>query len=183
MFRRILVAVDGSPPSNAGLKSAVQLALDQRAPLVVLHVIDDSMASLTFEGSSLPTTYMDTYSKALSESGERVLDKAVTFARNAGVKVDPAMVRARTRTVARAIIDQARKSNVDVIVLGTHGRRGLRRALLGSDAEAVVREAAVPVLLLRGGIKAPRDPSASRKGVRPKPASQTTRRSTVKTVS
>ena len=149
MFKRILVAVDGSSPSTAGLKSAMQLAKDQKARLVILHVLDDFMPAGSYEGVYVPADYVNSYVRAIRESGEKVLDKAVSAARKNGVDVDPAMAHTRNRTVARAILDQAKKSNADVIVLGTHGRRGFQRVLMGSDAEAVVREAAVPVLLVR----------------------------------
>ena len=150
MFKCVLVAVDGSSPSIAGLKSATRLAKDQKARLVVLHVVDDGMAAVNYEGVYVPAGYVDSYIRAIQESGEKVLDKAVSSARKSGIDVDPAMVHARNRTVARAILDQAKKSSADVIVLGTHGRRGFQRVLMGSDAEAVVREASVPVLLVRG---------------------------------
>ena len=150
MFKCVLVAVDGSSPSTAGLKSAAQLAKDQKARLVVLHVVDDGMATVNYEGVYVPASYVDSYIRAIQENGEKVLDKAVSSARKSGIDVDPAMMHARNRTVARAILDQAKKCSADVIVLGTHGRRGFQRVLMGSDAEAVVREASVPVLLVRG---------------------------------
>ena len=151
MFKRILVAVDGSPAAAAGLKSAVQLAKDQKARLVVLHVLDDGVSAVSYDGGVyFPASYMNSYVQAIQEIGEKVLDKAVSFARKTGVDVDPAMAHARDRTVARSILDRAKKSNVDLIVLGTHGRRGFQRVLMGSDAEAVVRESSVPVLLVRG---------------------------------
>jgi hypothetical protein len=70
------------------------------------------------------------------------------------------LVEARAATVAHVIVQQAQKLKADVIVMGTHGRRGLRRALMGSDAEAVVREAGVPVVLVRGAVARKRKATA-----------------------
>lgn len=156
MFKRILVALDGSPASNAGLKAAIQLASDQHATLLGLHVIDDAAIALNFEGSYFPSSYIDTFHASLRETGGKMLAKAEALAHGAGVEMKPLLVEARGAAVAHAIVQQARKAKADVIVLGTHGRRGLQRMLMGSDAEAVVREAGVPVLLVRGAERARR---------------------------
>ena len=167
MFKRILVAVDGSPASNAGLKSAATLAADQHAMLLALHVVDDSPMAVTFDGSYLPADYVDNFYESLRENGRNILAKAEAFAQGSSVEFKPVLVEARGRTVADAIVQQARKLKADVIVLGTHGRRGLRRVLMGSDAEAVVREAHVPVLLVRAPEHAKRKSRASAKRVAP----------------
>jgi nucleotide-binding universal stress UspA family protein len=149
MFKSILVALDGSAASNAGFKSALQLASDQHASLVALHVIDDGAMAINLEGGYLPPSYVDTLYDSLHKSGEAILAKAQAAARAAGVNITPILVETRGQTVAHEIILQARKSKADVIVLGTHGRRGLSRLVMGSDAEAVLREASVPVILVR----------------------------------
>ena len=82
-------------------------------------------------------------------SGRKVLTKAEAVARAAKVDVKALLVESKGGTIADAILAQARKLRADTIVLGTHGRRGLRRALMGSDAEAVLRDSRVPVLLVR----------------------------------
>lgn len=150
MFKRILVAVDGSPASNAGLRSAVELAADQHATLLLLHVVDDSTVTAGFEGGFTVPNYIDTFYDALRTSGRKVLAKAETLAKAAGVDYKLVLVESRAATVAHVVVGQAKSLKADLIVLGTHGRRGLRRVLMGSDAEAVVREANVPVLLVRG---------------------------------
>jgi nucleotide-binding universal stress UspA family protein len=172
MFKRILVAIDGSPASNAGLKAALQLASDQRATLVGLHVIDDAALALNFEGSYFPSSYVDTFYTSLREAGRKTLARAEALARGAGVDMKPLLVEARGAAVAHAIVRQARKARADVIVLGTHGRRGLQRMLMGSDAEAVVREAGVPVLLVRSAERARRAPrkAAKTRAARASPA-------------
>jgi len=150
MFNRILVAVDGTPPSNAGLQAAIELAKDQDATLLALYVIDDTLPAVGFDGNGFPPAYFDMYFESMQEIGRKILDKAVSAGRAAGVNVEPLAVRSRVHPVAEVVLSQVRKLKADVIVLGTHGRRGLTRALMGSDAEAVVREATVPVLLVRG---------------------------------
>lgn len=149
MFKSILVALDGSAASNAGFKSALQLASDQHASLVALHVVDNTAMVVNLDGGYLPPSYVDTLYDSLRKNGETILAKAQATARAAGVEITPVLAESRGQTVAQAIIRQARKSKADVIVLGTHGRRGLSRLVMGSDAEAVLREASVPVVLVR----------------------------------
>ncbi|HSC97845.1 MAG TPA: universal stress protein [Casimicrobiaceae bacterium] len=149
MFKRILIAVDGSPASNAGLRTAIGLSADQHASLVALHIVDDTVIAINFEGGYLPPNYVDGFYEELRKNGRRTLDKVERVARGSNVGVECVLAEAHGQTVAHVILQQARKLKTDLIVLGTHGRRGLRRALMGSDAEAVVREARVPVLLVR----------------------------------
>jgi nucleotide-binding universal stress UspA family protein len=154
MFKRILVAIDGSPPSTAGLSAAIDLASDQRALVVALNVIDDSALPVNFEGPALPASYVDAYFAAQGEYARKLVERARTAALKRGVKLETAVVRSRGRTVANVILAEARRRKADVIVLGTHGRRGLKRVFMGSDAEEVVRIAAVPVLLVRAKYRA-----------------------------
>jgi nucleotide-binding universal stress UspA family protein len=154
MFKRILVAIDGSPPSAAGLNAAIELAGDQRATVVALNVIDDSALPVNFEGPALPASYVDAYFAAQDDYARKLVERARSAALKRGVNVEAAVVRSRGRTVAAVVVAQARKHKADVIVLGTHGRRGLKRVFLGSDAEEVVRVATVPVLLVRGRYRA-----------------------------
>ena len=149
MFKRILVAVDGSPTANRGLKAAIALARDQDASLEIVHVIDDATMIAYLPGEYVPAQYIDSMLKDLRKAGEAVVAKAAKEASEAGVAARSALIETRGSTVAHAILRQARKLRPDIIVLGTHGRRGLRRVILGSDAETVVRESSVPVLLVR----------------------------------
>jgi len=152
MFKRIVVAIDGSATANRGLRVALDLAADQDAVVHAVHVVDDVSVVPSLDGAYVPSTLIDTYAQALRDKGYKTLDKAAALARAAGVTYKPALVETTLgQPVAKAILQQARKVKADLIVLGTHGRRGLRRVLLGSDAEEVVREASVPVLLVRGG--------------------------------
>jgi len=147
MYRRILVPVDGSTSSNLGLKHALNLAKDQRARVRVLNVVD--------EMAVLPMMYgypddINTVIESMREAGKKAIDEGGALARKARVEAETAIIDAHGRVVSDAILEQAKKFRADLIVMGTHGRRGLNRLLLGSDAERVLRSADVPVLLVRG---------------------------------
>jgi nucleotide-binding universal stress UspA family protein len=110
----------------------------------------------------------------LRADGRKVLDKALARAEAAGVQAEAVQVASRGSPVSDVILAQARRAKADVIVMGTHGRRGLNRLLLGSDAERVLRDARVPVLLVRRaerGRAAPRKKSAAAAGSRRRTAS------------
>lgn len=153
MFRRILVPIDGSPPSRRGLEEAIMLAKDQRARIGLLHVMDESLATRALDGTSyMPASYLDEYLRSLTAGGTRLLARAEAKVRASRVRAESILVEALGRRVADVIVAQAKKWRADVIVLGTHGRGGLSRVVLGSDAELVVRESPVPVLLVRGPV-------------------------------
>ena len=111
----------------------------------------------------MPPSYTETLYAGLRKSGEAILAKATAAARAVQVSVEPMLVDSRGEPVARAILRAARKAKADLIVIGTHGRRGLSRVLMGSDAEQVVREATVPVLIVRSSERAKRRPTAAKK--------------------
>ena len=145
MFARILVPVDGSPTSNRGLAQAINLAKDQKAKLRALHVIDQSF--LAYDAYAMMG--WDSVTKALREAGEKVLAEAKRLATRGGVEVEGAMVETVQQRVADKILQEAREWGADIIVMGTHGRRGFTHLVLGSDAEAVLHATRVPVLLVR----------------------------------
>jgi nucleotide-binding universal stress UspA family protein len=149
MFERIMVALDGSAASNAALKAAVQLARDQHAKLQGLYVVDDMAVALNFASRYGAGGFTDALHESLHQLGGDVLDQARKAAEASGVTIECLLAEARGESVARAILEEANRSKADLLVLGTHGRRGLARMVMGSDAEAVVRQATVPVMLVR----------------------------------
>ena len=161
VFKRILVAVDGSAAAAAGLNAALDLAADQEATLTGMYVVDDGSVPTQFEDVVYPQKYVDAYIAAGEKYGRKLLDRAATSARKRNVAFEPVVLRSRGQAVAGVIIAHARKQDADVIVLGTHGRRGLKRVLMGSDAEEVVRSAPVPVLLVRDSYRSTRKPEAA----------------------
>ena len=152
MYRRILVPTDGSSTSKRGLTHAIGLAKDQGAQVRLLNVVDDVIMMPAVE--AYPVADMTFLLESLRKSGDKALAEGAELARRGGVSADRALVESRGRNVSDAILAVARKWRADLIVMGTHGRRGLNRLLLGSDAERVLRESAVPVLLVRGAAAA-----------------------------
>jgi nucleotide-binding universal stress UspA family protein len=162
MFHRILVPIDGSPTSNRGLEEAIGLASDQKRRICLLHVIDELVATGGVDAMMyVPPSYTDEFIRALREGGKKLLASAEAKVRKHGIEVEPVLLETVGRRVADLIIKQAKKWRADVIVLGTHGRRGLSRLVMGSDAEVVLRETPIPVLLVRSPLH-PRKRSARR---------------------
>lgn len=151
MYKRILVPVDGSATSNRGLQEAIQLAKDQKAALFLLHVVDENAV---IRNAMADGAFLDSLIKSLAESGKKILAKADVLARQKGVKPQTLLLENWSMSVADAIVKQAKKNRADLIVLGTHGRRGGARLIMGSDAEGVVRQSPVPVLLVRSKTRA-----------------------------
>jgi len=145
-YKRILVPVDGSPTASAGLREAIRLARSEKAALQLVHVVDQH--SLVMMGMET-AVYLDEVLKDLAANGRRILARAQALAAKAGVKATGVLCETLSGPAADAIVQQAKKARVDLIVIGTHGRRGLRRVVMGSDAEQVVRASPVPVLLVR----------------------------------
>ena len=148
-YRKILVAVDGSAASAKGLREALRLAKAEGARLFILHVVDEYPAFAALVGMMAGAPGADLV-PALREGGKRVLARAKTTAGKAGVPAKAILREMLSGPAAYPIVREAKKLGADLIVLGTHGRRGVRRLVLGSDAEQVVRTASVPVLLVRG---------------------------------
>lgn len=146
MYQRILVPVDGSDSALLGVREAVKLAQDQRAKLRLVHVVDESSVGLTLEGFVAFDDIID----ALKKAGEEALAAACRLARDAGTEPETEMVEEFSGRVSDAIVEAAQKWPADLIVMGTHGHRGLHHVLLGSEAEGVLRRAPVPLLLVRG---------------------------------
>jgi len=146
-YRKILVAVDGSPASGKGLREAIRLARAERAKLFIMHVVDEFQAFAAMDGL-VGAPGADLLS-ALREGGKRILAKAMGTALKQKIKPKGILREMLSGPAAYPIVREARKLRADLIVLGTHGRRGVRRLVLGSDAEQVVRTASVPVLRVR----------------------------------
>ena len=145
MYRRILVPLDGSRTSQLGLGEAVRLAKSQGSTLRLMHVVDELVLMTAPEMSYDVADLIE----VLKDDGRRILEKGAAHARKHGVKVQTSLVESFGGHAAQFIIDEARKCHASLIVLGTHGRRGMKRMVMGSDAEEVVRNAPVPVLLVR----------------------------------
>jgi nucleotide-binding universal stress UspA family protein len=145
MYHRILVPIDGSATSQRGLQEALGLAKAFDASLVLLHVTEVYPMMMDM---ATATTW-EQVTSSMREVGQRVLDKAHEAAKSAGVASEAHLEDAPGLRVCDVIVDQARDRKCDLIVMGTHGRRGIEHAVVGSDAERVVRMSPVAVLLVR----------------------------------
>jgi len=146
MYKRILVPLDGSNTANLGLKEALRLARSQKASLCLLHVVDEFFVTQAGEGM----VFADQMFEGLRDAGKRILSAGVAEARKRRIRARAVLAETMTGRVADVIVRQARTWKADLIVIGTHGRRGVRRVVMGSDAEQVLRDAPVPVLMVRG---------------------------------
>jgi nucleotide-binding universal stress UspA family protein len=149
MYRQLLVPVDGSEPSMLGLAEAIKIAKSDGANLHLVHVVDELLPY----GTDVPGNYVEQFIDALRAQGKEVLAKAERVVFEHALKAESVLLETVGGSAADRIVEQAQKCKADLIVMGTHGRRGLRRLALGSDAELVVRSSPVPVLLVRGAAK------------------------------
>lgn len=142
-FRKILVPVDGSSTGQKALDYALQLAQDNHSQLRALHAIDELayLSSYEYAGELLASA---------REQGSQVLEDAVQAAQAKHVQADTRLVDQPGQRLGQTVADEAKLWGADLIVVGTHGRRGIGRVLLGSGAEQIVRMAPVAVLTVRG---------------------------------
>ena len=145
MYHRILVPLDGSQTAERGLREAIGLATLHKSRLVVIHVVDD-FSSLV-ELSSVAS--YERMKAELGQFGNALLDKARLSASGSAVQIETHLVEVTDKRVAGVIVEQAAKTGCDLIVMGTHGRRGFSRLTMGSEAELVARSSPVPVLLVK----------------------------------
>ena len=145
MFKRILVPLDGSAPSRAGLEQALALAKSEGGRVRLVHAVDENALMQGMEPAFNVGELLD----ALAEEGRKLLAEASGLARRRGVKADAVLYEQRIGRVADRIIREAKNWRADLIVMGTHGRRGIGRLVMGSDAESVLRESPVPLLLVK----------------------------------
>jgi nucleotide-binding universal stress UspA family protein len=160
MYERILVPVDGSETSRLGLGEAIRLARSLNARIRIIYIVNKLPWITPVE---LSADLVQGLVDQLRSSGECVLHDSLSAARAAEVGADTRLVEALGTEAGESIIEQAASWPADLIVCGTHGRRGVRRVLMGSDAEYVLRRSTVPVLLVRS----PGDNPSIERQVRP----------------
>ena len=147
-YHQILVPVDGSPTSEKALDEAIRLAQLTGARLRLLHVVDELSYVNGFEPAM---NYLNEIIPLMRVAGEKLLAHDRQKALNKGVDADFVLIVEGPGRICDHVAEQARRVKADLIVVGSHGRRGIGRVLLGSDAEQIVRHAPVPVLVVRGG--------------------------------
>ncbi|MBI5694602.1 MAG: universal stress protein [Nitrospirae bacterium] len=144
MYDRVLIPVDGSDVSNHAAREGFRLAKALGSKVTLLYVID--LAIVTIPEAETGLTNYDVIHQTFREQGERVLGSLSALAAQAGVVLDAVVAEG---DVHDEIINKAEDMKAGLIVMGTHGRRGLNRLLLGSVAESVARRAHCAVLLIR----------------------------------
>ncbi len=145
MYKRILVPIDGSDTSHAGLREACKVARDHGSHLRLIHVVDEILGiSPQIYGAAY-----DEITAGLRKAGRSILAHAESLVHKEGLTTETQLVEAMGRPAGELVIDAAKQWPAGLIVCGTHGRRGLRRIVMGSDAEYIVRHAPVPILLIR----------------------------------
>ena len=147
MYERILVAVDGSPSSDLAIAQAAGLAKGLGAEVKVLFVVDEGEVFLE-AGFVNPQDILN----GLTDFGRKALAAAAHRLQDAGVRFQTELAEksAVPGDIAGAIVGYADRWPADVIVMGTRGRRGVRRMIMGSVSEGVVANTSKPVLLIRG---------------------------------
>jgi nucleotide-binding universal stress UspA family protein len=146
MYDRILVPVDGSPTSNRGLAEAIALATLTGSRIKLLHVFELPMLGIGTESALMRGE--DIYNIA-REAGQNVLSEAAARVKAAGIHVEQVLLDCEGRPLCDLVAEAVQVWSASLVVLGSHGRRGLKRMLLGSDAEQILRTSSVPVLLVR----------------------------------
>lgn len=154
MYGKILVPVDGSETSTRGLNEAIKIAKAQGSQLRLVHIVNEFILDYTYSAG----LYAANLIESLVKSGRAVLEVAEAVARHEGVKAESVLLESIGGVAGDLILSQAKTWKPDLIVMGTHGRRGLARLALGSDAEHVIRAATVPVLLVRGSSQGKKEP-------------------------
>lgn len=152
MFKRILVPFDGSDPSGRALAVAIAMARWSGGRIRVVHQLEDLSHLAVYDPSGGSSGELF---KVMREAGQQLLADGTALVRAAGIEVDSMLLERFGRRLGDAIADAATLWNADLVVAGTHGRRDIARAVLGSGAEQIIRLAPVPVLVVRAPAPAP----------------------------
>lgn len=147
MFERILVATDGSDLSRKAVASAMALAKQNGAELVALTVVPRYPTSYLEGATSHTPEEIGLVEKQWADSAQATLDDIVQAGLASGVRIKTATI--NSDHVAASVIAAAGKHGSDLIVMASHGRKGLKRLLLGSETQAVLNQTELPVLVVR----------------------------------
>lgn len=149
MYKHILVPTDGSALSDKAVEAAIKLAKLAGARITAFHAIEPYplQGAYAAEASGVAELQPEVFAERSEEYAKRVLD-AVTSAA-AAAKVECATGYATSRSISQAIVETAIKENCDLVVMASHGRRGLEGFLLGSETQKVLTHSSIPVLVYR----------------------------------
>jgi nucleotide-binding universal stress UspA family protein len=147
MYQKILVATDGSPLSKKAVASAISLAALTGAELVALKVIPRYPQSYFEGGLALQAAEVSRVEKQWADDAQAIVDAVQKAALAKGVKAKALTI--KSDLISDAVLATAKKHKCDLIVMASHGRRGIKRLLLGSETQQVLTHSHVPVLVLR----------------------------------
>lgn len=144
MYKNILVGIDGSNTSALALQEAIKIAKEQSGRLRLVHVID-VFPFTTPDTGLIEDTQLE---EALFKAGQDIIEEARGEVQKAGIEVETALPQNLNHEIGMVIVEEAKRWGADLIVVGTHGRRGIQHLVLGSVAERVARAATCPLLLV-----------------------------------
>jgi len=150
MYRHIFIAIDDSETSHKALEEAIAVARVHGAVLEIAHAIDEELVHVFHAGGGVTTQNANELKHVLKSGGESVLARAVEKATTGGVQTRSHLLKGHGEHVDDLIAAAIKASGADLLVVGSHGRRGFRRLLLGSVAENLVRKVGISVLIVRG---------------------------------
>lgn len=145
MYRKVLLAYDGSPPADAALAAAIVLLRGQPTELELVYVMFDLPLNVEFSDA----TMLEASRASQRAAADAILSKASQRLAEEALPAQCTILDAGGRRTAEVIVERAVREHAGLIVIGSHGRRGISRALLGSDAELVARLSPVPVLIVK----------------------------------
>lgn len=147
MYQRILIATDGSELSDKAVESGLSLAALSGAQVIALKVVPRYPRSYFEGGLPVDTTDIAHMEQQWNEAAQNLVDAVKVLGAAQGVKVKTVV--AKSDLVAEAVIAAAKKHKCDLIVMASHGRKGIKRLLLGSETQHVLTHTHIPVLVLR----------------------------------
>jgi len=147
MYQRLLVATDGSALSKKAVRSAIDLAAAVGAELVALYVVPRYPVSYFEGGITISVEEIARTEKQWSDKGQAVVDAVQQEAQAEGVKTQAIV--SQSDLVAESIMATAEKYQCDLVVMASHGHKGIKRVLLGSETQHVLTHSTIPVLVLR----------------------------------
>jgi nucleotide-binding universal stress UspA family protein len=150
MYQRILVATDGSDLSNTALHYAVGLAALCQAKLVIVTVVPRYPQSYFEGGIAMQAEDIKRVEERWSQEGQAIVDAAAKIALEKGVTAKALAI--KSDVVSDALLTTARAQECDLIVMASHGRKGIKRLLLGSETQHVLTNSPIPVLVLKQGM-------------------------------
>ena len=146
MFKHILIATDGSPIASKAAKAGVALASRLQAKITAYSAVE-ALLAVGFEGYALDPKTMEKFAEDARQMAAKRAAVVCKMAQSAGVPCEPYVTRGSTPH--QGIIEAAKKRKCDVIVMGSHGRRGLQKLIMGSVTQRVLAYTRLPVLVLR----------------------------------